>query len=151
MAKKRTVFGDEEKEEMAANVVVVTNGLIKLPTAMKQVGFDMPANDTVRRRIQRLITKKTKEREGREGEGGSAVRSGAALLVGLSASTSVSTLTSTNSDPLDSLVDRLFDEGAAAASPTVGVSTVASLPKKHRRSSKAKHQDDANIAKRKRN
>ena len=82
MPKKRSVNGDERKEELAARVVAASEGLISVPDAMKGVKMATPirTNDSVRRRVHRRSQKLMKEanKEGSDppiaalGEGSSA-------------------------------------------------------------------------------
>ena len=63
MPKKRSVHGDERKEELAARVVAASEGLISVPEAMKGVKMATPirTNDSVRRRVHRRSQKLMKE------------------------------------------------------------------------------------------
>lgn len=57
----KVVKGDEAKEEMASNIVAVSNGVVSVPTmAMKVVGIATPlrTNDTIRKRVYRNSQKK---------------------------------------------------------------------------------------------
>ena len=108
MPKPRSVEGDKEKEEMAARLVAVSEGRMKVPAALKVAGMSTPlrANDSLRRRVLRQAEKlQNKTLVFVDPGGGGEEAAAPASVATARTESSISTLSGSRSDTPQGLVD----------------------------------------------
>ena len=167
MSKPNSLPGDDRKELIAARIVAVSEGLVKVPAAMRLVGFPSPLNDSVRKRVDHksknikddgsitlaaspcaVLTAKAQPASAEASKISSLTKSGSLIT------SNVSTIQAAHSA---SMSDRPTPNTLVEARRNLeqSLDTVPKPParkppaKKRRRTSKQKQDDDAEIAKRK--
>ena len=149
MSKKLSALSDEAKERLAAQIVAASEGLISVPKAMKQVGFDTPTrkNNTISKRVYRtskrmvVVDEKTVPSSASASASVSTPRACVTSVVaGSLENSSVSSL----SNPPSGKATRRRNTPESFATPNSPTLPLPDVPsKKRRRTTKQKNQDDA--------
>jgi len=144
MSKKTSALSSEEKEWLAVQIVAASEGIISVPKAMKEVGFDTPTrkNTTISKRVYRTSKNMVVVKEKPGSAGSISIPSTrVATVVGASVNSSVSSLSNPPSNRARGRATRQSIDTPESIKRTLPLADPP--PKKRRRTSKQKNQDDA--------